>query len=104
MRNCYGNNIAKPGELIGIVSLRNLSNDQDKLIKLIESLGTVVERLDDIIDERMPLRFKNEPREYTQEELQNIREFLEKMRNQTIDEYYEQTTEKRKRNLGRVIR
>jgi len=65
------------------------------LIELIDSLGIVVERLDDLIDERLPLRFKNDPREYTQEELQNIKEFLEKMRNQTIDEYYEQPTESR---------
>lgn len=81
-----------------------MSNDQDKLMELIDSLGTVVERLDDIIDERMPLRFRNDSREYTQEELQNIKEFLEKMRNQTIDEYYRQPTEKQKRNLGRVVR
>ena len=81
-----------------------MSDKQDKLIELTNSLRIIIERLNDIIDERMPLRFENDTREYSQEELQNISEFLEKMRNQTIEEYHEQPTEKRKQNLSRLIR
>jgi hypothetical protein len=76
--------------------VKKVSEQQDKLI---DSLKDVLDRLDEIIDTKKPFRFKDDIHEYSQAELQNIREFLEKMRNETINEYYEQLKENRRNEI-----